>query len=155
MTLIFSHLHQWFTARINVWCKAFCWWYFLIFDYKTSKHLLVLKTCWRQLQDMSSRRLQDVLSVTIFRLPRRLEDVLEGKKLVRWRLFKTSWILVLKTSWRHVLKTSWRHVLETPWRQTKCLLGISVSNKFKGLIWRFSARVQISTWYTELKFYLV
>ena len=30
----------------------------------------------RRLQDMSSRRLEDVFSVTIFRLPRRLQDVL-------------------------------------------------------------------------------
>ena len=29
----------------------------------------------RRLQDMSSRHLQDVFNVTIFRLPRRLEDV--------------------------------------------------------------------------------
>ena len=34
----------------------------------------------RYLQDMSSTRLQHVFSVTIFRLPRRVEDV-----------FKTSW----------------------------------------------------------------
>ena len=27
-----------------------------------------------------------------------------------------------------VFKTSWRHALKTFWRQTKCLLGISVSN---------------------------
>ena len=47
----------------------------------------------RHLQDMSSRRLQDVFSVTIFRLPRRLQnvfarrlqDVLEDVKLLRWR----------------------------------------------------------------------
>ena len=39
-----------------------------------SKHLLVFKTSWRCLQDMSWRRLQHVFSVTIFRLPRRLED---------------------------------------------------------------------------------
>ena len=37
----------------------------------------------RRLQDMSSRRLQDVFSVTILRLPRRLEDVLEDVKLLR------------------------------------------------------------------------
>ena len=29
----------------------------------------------RRLQDMSSRRLEDVFSVTILRLPRRLEDI--------------------------------------------------------------------------------
>ena len=37
----------------------------------------------RHLQDMSSRRLQDVFSVTIFRLPRRLQDILEDVKLLR------------------------------------------------------------------------
>ena len=42
-----------------------------------SKRLLVLKTSSRRLQDMSSRRLQHVFSVTILRLPRRLEDVLK------------------------------------------------------------------------------
>ena len=31
----------------------------------------------RSLQDMSSKRLEDVFSVTIFCLPRRLEDVLK------------------------------------------------------------------------------
>ena len=58
------------------------------------------------LQDMSSRRLQDVFSVTIFRLPRRFQEVLRD-------VFKTSWKTrnyyveeVLKTSSRHVLKTS-------------------------------------------------
>ena len=65
-----------------------------------SKHLLVFKTSWRHLQDMSWRRLQHVFSVTILRLPRRLEDVLktfsrplarrlqdvlEDEKLLRWR----------------------------------------------------------------------
>ena len=45
-------------------------------DIVPSKHLLVLKTSSRHLQDMSSRRLQDVFSVTILRLPRRLQDVL-------------------------------------------------------------------------------
>ena len=53
----------------------------------TIKHLLVFKTFWR--------RLQHFFSVTIFRLPRRLQGVLEDEKLLRWR--------------RHVLKTSWRH----------------------------------------------
>ena len=72
------------------------------------KHLLVLKTSWKRLQDMSWRRLEHVFSVTIFRLPRLLEDVLqrhlenvfkmssrrlarclqnvlEDEKLLRWR----------------------------------------------------------------------
>ena len=40
---------------------------------------------WRRLQDMCWRRLRNVFSVTIFRLPRRLENVLEDEKLLRWR----------------------------------------------------------------------
>ena len=85
-----------------------------------SKYLLVYKTSWRQTQDMSWRRLQHAFSVTIFVF----QDDL-----------KTSWRRLANTSWRRledisqdVLKTSWRHVLKTFWRQTKCLLGISVSN---------------------------
>ena len=48
----------------------------------SSRHLQDMSS--RRLQDMSSRRLQDVFSVTIFRLPRRLQDVLQD-------VFKTSW----------------------------------------------------------------
>ena len=89
-----------------------------------SKHLLVFKTSWRRLEDMSWRRLQHVFSVTIFRLPRRLEDILQIRlEDVLKTSRKTSWKSkncyaedVLKTSWRHVLKTSWRHVLKTSWR---------------------------------------
>ena len=69
---------------------------------------------------MSSRRLQHVVSVTILRLPRRLEDVL-----------KTCLEDVLKTCLEDVLKTCLEDVLKTLWRQAKYLLGISVSNKSK------------------------
>ena len=48
----------------------------------------------RSLQDMSWRHLEDVFSVTIFRLPRLLYDVLEDVKLLPWTriedVFKTS-----------------------------------------------------------------
>ena len=93
-----------------------------------SKHLLVFKT--------SSTRRQHVFSVTIIRLPRRLEDVLQRRleEVLKTSLrplarhlqdvFKTSWKTkncyaedVFKKSWRHVLKTSWRHVLKTFWRR--------------------------------------
>ena len=85
--------------------------------------------CWssRRLQDMSWRRLQHVFSVTILRLPRRLEDVLEDEKLLRWRRLED----VLKTCLEDVLKTCLEDVLKTLWRQAKYLLGISVSNKSK------------------------
>ena len=39
--------------------------------------LFVSKTSSRHLQDMSSRRLQDVFSVTVFRLPRHLARCLQ------------------------------------------------------------------------------
>ena len=73
----------------------------------------------------SWRRLQHVLSVAIFRLPRRLQGVFKTS----WRrLAKTSWKTkkllhltrlqdIFKTSWRHVLKTFWRHVLKTSSRR--------------------------------------
>ena len=48
-------------------------------------NLFVSKTSLRRLQDMSSRRFEDVFSVTIFHLPRRLQDVLEDKKLLHLR----------------------------------------------------------------------
>ena len=49
----------------------------------------------RRHQDMSSRRFQDVFSVTIFRLPRRLQDVLQD-------VFKTSSRRLCKTSSRRL-----------------------------------------------------
>ena len=104
----------------------------IIYQNLPSKHFLVLKTSWRCLQDMSSRRLQYVFSVTtlVFQdvlktswrhLARRLEDVLEDKKLLRW-----------ETSSRHVFKMSWRHVFKI---SSSCLgnkkMGISLSKKSK------------------------
>ena len=107
---------------------------------------------------MSRRRLQHVFSVTILRLPRCLEDVLktfsrplarcledvlEDEKLLRWRrledvlktcledVLKTCLEDVLKTCLEDVLKTYLEDVFKTSWRQTKCLVGISVSNKSK------------------------
>ena len=68
---------------------------------------------------MSSRRLQDVFSVTIFHLPRRLldalqtsckyvsrrlQDVLEDEKLLHWRCVKG----VFKTCLGDIFRTSWR-----------------------------------------------
>ena len=130
-----------------------------------SKHLLVFKTSWRRLQDMSWRRLQHVFSVTIFRLSRRLEDVLRRRledvfktsRKTSWRhlqdAFKTSWKTkncyaedVFKMSWRHVLKTSWRHVLKTSWRHI-----LKTSSR------RLGGKQNFSWWYlylTNLNVYL-
>ena len=89
-----------------------------------------MKTSSARLEDMSWRRLLRVSSITILRLPRRLEDVwktscktssrrlqdvLEDEKLLR----------------EDVLKACLEDVLKTLWRQTKYLLGISVSSKSK------------------------
>ena len=111
------------------------------FKYQPSKHLSVFKTSWRHLQQ--------VFNVTIFRIPRRLEDVLKTsretsckmKSCYAEELFKMTWRHILKTFWRHVLKTSWRHVLRTSWRHVlktssrrlgnKQYVRISVSNKCK------------------------
>ena len=126
-----------------------------------SKHFVSIMSCLhnvlfvsiissRRLQDMSSRHiqdmswisLQDVFSVTIFRLPKRLEDVLQDvfKTSLQDTLqdvFKTSLQDVLKTSsrclgWREIvtLKTFWRCLQDMSWRRLedvlktkKCLLG--------------------------------
>ena len=73
-----------------------------------SKHLLFFKTSWT--------RLEHVFSVTLFRLPRRLQDV-----------FKMSWKRLANTSWKRleeVLKTSSRCISKTSWtrlgRQKNC-----------------------------------
>ena len=91
--------------------------------YNSSKHFVclqkVLQTSSGHVFKLSSRHLEDVFSVTIFRFPRRrlarcLQDV-----------FKTSLQDVLRRSWKaknfyteDVLKTSSRHVLKTSWRPT-------------------------------------
>ena len=107
---------------------------------KPRKHLLVFKTSSRRLQDMSWRCLQYVLSVTIFRLPKRLEDVLQ-KRLEE--VLKTScntskrrfkdvlqdvWEDEKLLRWRRLEDMSWRRLEDMSWRQTKCLQEISVSN---------------------------
>ena len=71
----------------------------------------------RRLQDMSSRRLQEVFqtclqevfSVTIFRHRRRLQDVLEDVKLLRWRRVEDVFM-------------PWRP-LQDVFKTNKCLLG--------------------------------
>ena len=99
----------------------------------THLDLFVSKTSWRRLQDMSSRRLEDVFSVTIFRLPRRLQDV-----------FKTYLQDVFKTSWKtkncyaeDMLKTSSRRLENQQMFAGKYLYIISyVFSPLRGL-WVF------------------
>ena len=89
--------------------------------------------CWssRRLQDMSCKRLWYVFSVTIFRLPRRLEGTSQGVLKTSWRrLEDMSWRLLEDRSWRFLENMSWR-CLQTSWRQTKYFLELSVSNKSK------------------------
>ena len=112
----------------------------------TQQTLLVLKTSWRRLQDMSSRRLQHVFTATILRLRDVLKTFCKDVLKTSWRhlarrledVLKTSWKTkscyaedVLKTYLEEVLKTFLEVILKTLWRQTKFLLGISVSNKSK------------------------
>ena len=77
----------------------------ILFISKTSSRRLQ-DMLLRRLQNMSSRRLQDVFRVTIFRLSRRLEDVLK----MSWKTKNCYAGDVLKTSSRHVLSTSSRRL---------------------------------------------
>ena len=119
---------------------------FLPFDAMCILALLMLcyvypaKICW------SWRRLQNVFSVTILLLPRRLEDIFKDILKTSWKtrnchqgalmkcledVFKTCLEDVLKTCLEDILKSCLKDVLKTLWRQTKYLLGISVSNQPK------------------------
>ena len=103
-------------------------WPFSVHQTLHSQDLLVFKTSWR--------RLHHVFSVTIFRLPRCLQDVLQICLEDLWKTYlKTSWrrlrrrkIFTLITSWRSLEDMSWKRpedVLET---KKESLLEISVSN---------------------------
>ena len=110
--------------------------------YLPSKHLLVFKTSWRGLQDMSWRCLQHVFRVTIFYVFQdvlkkswrrfqdlsqdvlktfsiRLQDVLEDEKLLRWRPLQD----VLKTCLEDILKTYLEDVFKTSWKQKNVYWG--------------------------------
>ena len=78
------------------------------------KILFTSETSWRRLQVMSSRRLEDIFSVTIFRLPRRLEDVL---KTFSRRLARDPQDVL-----EDVKLLCWRPV-EDVFKTNKCLLG--------------------------------
>ena len=103
----------------------------------THLDLFVSKTSWRRLQDISSRRLQDILGVTIFRLPRHLEDVFKTFcEMPSRHLCKTSLrrlgrreVITLKTCWRRPQGMSWRR-LQDLWKTKKCLLGLLLYRKF-------------------------
>ena len=76
----------------------------------------VLKTFWR--------RLQDVFSVTFFRLPRRLEDIIARRFAnTSWRRLEDILQDVLKTSWRHFRKTYCKYVLKTSSRRLQEVLA--------------------------------
>ena len=132
-----------FQVRGSTHVHSFLW----VVNTPPSKHLLVLKTSSRHVLKTSSTRLQcnnftssktswRRLAKTFWRyLARRLEDVLEDEKLLRWRrledVLKTCLEDVLKTCLEDVLKTYLEDVFKTSRRQTKFLLVISVSNKSK------------------------
>ena len=63
-----------------------------------SRYFVSVHSVFKRLQDMSSRRLQDFFSVTIFRLARRLQDVFKtfSRRLGRRK------IVTLKTCWRRL-----------------------------------------------------
>ena len=108
--------------------------------YRYPHSFFISKTSWRCFQDMSSRRLQDmfsrhlqdIFSITIFRLPKRLQDVL-------WDVFKTSsghLQDVFKTSWKtkiFTLKTCCRRLQDMSWR---CLQDVLLEDQemFAGTI---------------------
>ena len=126
---------------------------------------------------MSWRRLQKVFSVTILRLPRRLEDVLKTswRRLARtfWRglkdVFKTSCktssrplgrrkIVTLKTSWRRFEDISWRRLEDMSWKRLEDVLKTCLEDLLK-ILWRQTKYLQgisvyLSRDLTKLNVYL-
>ena len=103
---------------------------FLVFKTQPSKHLLVFKTSWRSLQQ--------IFSITVLRLVRRLQEVFKTSHKTSWRrkifcaeFLKTCLEDVLKTCLVVALKIYLKDVSKTSQRQTNCLLVISVPNKSK------------------------
>ena len=103
-------------------------WPFSVHQTLHSQDLLVFKTSWR--------RLHHVFSVTIFRLPRCLQDVLQICLEDLWKTYlKTSWrrlrrrkIFTLITSWRSLEDMSWKRPEDVSETKKESLLEISVSN---------------------------
>ena len=91
--------------------------------------MIVSKTSWRRLQDMSSRVfktcLEDVFSATIFRLPRRFEDALRDVFKTSSRRLGRRKLVTLKTCWRRLQDISCRR-LQHVFKTDKCLLGLLV-----------------------------
>ena len=85
------------------------------------------KASLRHLQDMSSRRLQNVFSVTIFCLPRRLEEVFKTSCEMSSRRLQDVFpkirrkIVTLKTCWRRLQDMTGRR-LEDVLKTNRCLL---------------------------------
>ena len=87
-----------------------------------SKDLLISKTSWRSLLNISWKRLEDIFSVTISRLLRCLQGI-----------FRTSWKMSYKTMNCYV-EDILKACFKAYWRSKKCLVGkesISVSSKSK------------------------
>ena len=110
-----------------------------------AKEPIPASVCW------SWRRLQNAFSVTIFHLPRRLEDM-------SWRRLEDISPLEDMPSRRlqDVFKTFSRHVCKTSWRQIKCLLEISISKISKSIsdksishvyIWQIKVNPICINWY--------
>ena len=126
-----------FPKNVDFFAKK-CW-------KQQSKRAFPASICW------SWRRLQQVFSIRMLRLPRRLEDVLKISCKTSWRCLVRQKIVTLKTSWRYVLKTSSTHLqrnnLSLP-RRLEDVLKLSWRRLAK-TIWRHLGRRKIITWRTS------
>ena len=73
------------------------------------------------LQDVLKMSSEHVFSVTILRLPRRLEDVFKTSRKTSSRRFGRRKIVTLKTSSRRLEDMSWRRLEDMSWRRLQDL----------------------------------
>ena len=88
-------------------------------------NFLSSKTSSRRLRDVLQKRPEANLKMSWRHPARRLKDVLEDEKLLRWKRLEDVWEIYPED----VLKTCLENIFKTSWRQAKCLLGMSISNK--------------------------
>ena len=91
----------------------------------TQQTFLLVKTYWR--------RLEDVFSVIVFCLPRRLQDVLNTSSR---HDCKTSYKHVLKTSRRRFAKTYCKNILNPSWKTKNCFAEDVFMTSWRRLGWQ-------------------
>ena len=98
------------------------------------QHLLILKTSWGRLQDMSWRRLQHIFSIIIFRLA----DISKTSRKTSWRRVGRRKMDTRKRSSRRPEEMSWRHLQDMSSRRPEDMFWRHLQDFLETKKWRIS-----------------